>query len=120
MAGLAEGGRAAASATARPSLARQRAGKTASRRTGPRRDAGDGAPDPVTAGFWQEAGGAVRLHAGARRDDLPGVAHRAGPRPPHRGAATLDRGGGQARERLERVMSTAVRPFAPAAPPAAG
>ena len=72
--GLAEGSRAFAIAAARPSLARQRAGDAGGRRTGPWRHAGDGALDPHTAGLWQETRRTVRVHAGARRDDLSRLA----------------------------------------------
>ena len=74
VAGLAEGSRAFAIAAARPSLARQRAGDAGGRRTGPWRHAGDGALDPHTAGLWQETRRAVRVHAGAQRDDLSRLA----------------------------------------------
>ena len=74
-------------------------GDAGSRGAWARRDARHGAADQVATGIRQEAPWRRSMLEGSpTRDDLSGVAHRAGTRPPHRRIAALDRGGREPRQ----------------------
>src|SRR5205823_9993619 len=72
-------------------LARQRAGNARGGRARPWPYAGDGSSDQGATGIWQEAGRSLRYRDQPHRDDLSGVAYRAGTRPADWRAAALDR-----------------------------